>query len=67
MYPRRVVAWKAKFPGDVFRLYFILRASRMLHVKKGTQHTRNLTGKKYLRISDLIDVRIMENFTENLT
>ena len=23
--------------------------------------------KKYLRISDLIDVRIMENFTENLT
>ena len=45
MYPRRVVAWKAKLPGEVLRLYLILRASRMLQVKKGTQHTRNVAVK----------------------
>lgn len=28
-------------PGEVSKLYLILRASRMLQVKKGTQHTRN--------------------------
>ena len=42
MYPRSVVAWKAKFPGDVLRSYFILKASRMLQLKNGTQHSRKV-------------------------
>ena len=40
-----VVAWKATFPGDVSSEYFILRASRILQVKNGTQQTRKLTEK----------------------
>ena len=35
---------KAMLPGEVLRLYLILRASRMLQVKKGVQHTRTLAG-----------------------
>ena len=42
IYPRSVVAWKAKFPGDVLRSYFILKASRMLQLKNGTQHSRKV-------------------------
>ena len=45
MYPSMVVAWKARFPGEVSREYFILRASRILQVKNGTQQTRKLTEK----------------------
>ena len=36
------MAWKAKFPGEVSRSYLILNASRILHVKNGTQHRRNV-------------------------
>ena len=63
MYPRRVVAWNAKFPGEVLRLYLILKASRMLQVKKGTQHTRKLTKSKIMNnYKTLIQ---QEHFTKN--
>ena len=42
IYPSMVVAWKARFPGEVSREYLILRASRILQVKNGTQQTRNV-------------------------
>jgi hypothetical protein len=41
--PRSVVAKKASSPGEVDRLNFMLRASSMLQMKKGVQHTRKQT------------------------
>ena len=39
------ITWKAKFPGAVLRENLMLRASRMLQVKNGTQHTRKEAGR----------------------
>ena len=41
---RRNKTWKAKLPGAVLRENLMLMASRMLQVKKGSQHTRKDAG-----------------------
>jgi hypothetical protein len=49
--PRRVVAKKASSPGEVDRSNFMLRASSIVQIKNGVQHTRKHTEiKKYLKI-----------------
>ena len=42
--------WKATFPGDVLSENLMLMASRMLQVKKGTQHTRKQAGTNTMRL-----------------
>ena len=44
--PRRVVAKNASSPGEVDRSNFMLRASSMVQMKNGVQHTRKHTEKR---------------------
>ena len=44
------LTWKATFSGDVLSENLMLMASRMLQVKKGTQHTRKQAGTKTMRV-----------------
>ena len=44
--PRRVVAKNASSPGEVDRSNFMLRASSMVQMKNGVQHTRKHTENR---------------------
>ena len=39
-----MLTWKRKLPGAVLSSNLMLSASKMLHVKNGSQHTRNEAG-----------------------
>ena len=52
------LTWNAKLPGAVLRENLMLRASRMLQVKNGTQHTRKEAG----RINKQLETRIRTKY-----